>query len=63
MESTSIYNVTCVNKGVGETNPIAHASFNYVNLKISQRFTCVAASGKTKNYSRVELLQSIFRGN
>lgn len=60
MESTTIYNVACINKGIGEINPIAHASFNHVNPKISQRFTIVAALGKTKNYSRVELLRSFF---
>lgn len=48
MKSTSIYNVACINKGIGETNPIAHASFNYVKPKISIRFTQVAALRKTK---------------
>lgn len=58
-----VYNTDAkVYNNVGNTKQSGSTSFSNVSPKISRRFTQVAAIGKTKNYSRVELLQSIFRG-
>jgi len=42
-----------------EKQPVS-TSFNKFNKRVSSRFTQVAALGKVKNYSRVEMLHSIF---
>jgi hypothetical protein len=41
-------------------NQLTAASFNYVNRRVSRRFTQVGALGKIRNYSRVEMLSSFF---
>lgn len=38
-------------------------SFNKFNKRVSSGFVQVAALGKTKNYSRREILESFFRGD
>ena len=43
-----------------KTEQPVSTSFNKFNKRVSSRFTQVAALGKVKNYSRVEMLHSIF---
>lgn len=45
-----------------EINQPASTFFNKFNRRVSSGFTCVAAAGKIRNYSRVERLNS-FWGN
>lgn len=47
-------------KPFGERIRNVSTSFNKFNKRVSHSFTQVAAVGQTRNYSRVELLHSIF---
>jgi hypothetical protein len=42
------------------TNQPVSTFFNRFNKRVSHGFTCVTASGKIRNYSRVKMLHSIF---
>lgn len=50
----------CEYKPFGLKKQPVSTSFNKFNKRVSSRFTQVAALGKIRNYSRVEMLHSIF---
>lgn len=58
---TTLNNVVCEYKGIADTKPTVSNVFSNVNPRFSRRFTIVTALGKTRNYSRVEVLDSFFR--
>jgi hypothetical protein len=65
MNNVKVYNtIYAVNEYITfgvEEQPVP-TSFNRFNKRVSRGFTCVAALGKIRNYSRVERLNSFFTG-
>jgi hypothetical protein len=55
------YNANVFND-FGTSKQDALTIFNRPSPRISKRFTVVEALGKVRNYSRIELLTSFFRG-
>jgi hypothetical protein len=61
MELITFISVDNVFNNFGTSKQDAVTIFNKVKPRMSQRFTQVAALGKVRNYSRIELLHSFLR--